>query len=468
MLGFTETQSRTLHLTWIAFFLTFLAWFNMAPFNTTIMQHLELTEAEIKILMICNVVLTIPARIVIGSLTDQHGPQKVFSGLLLFAGAVCVSFSFSQSFEGLLINRLLMGIVGGGFVVGIKMIADWFPQNKMGTAQGIYAGWGNFGAAAASFSLPLIAIPFSISIGWRVAIAVSGILCIFWAFVYFRFCPDIPEKNQDFQVGLHGTLEVHSKKDMILQSLVLFPLYGALMLFVWKLTGHPLNLIPSSISWALITGLTGVFISNLIQCWKLNLPRIKKSGIENKTYPFSQVAILSLIYSLTFGSELAVISIFPQFLKSTFSISVGLAGILGASYAFMNLISRPGGGWVSDHFGRRKTLSLLILGGLVTHWLIGDINSHWPLYSVIILSLVGSMFFQAGNGACFAAIPLISKNLTGKMAGLAGAYGSVGAVGFLTLYSFVSPQEFFKIIAVYAFLVFLSLFFLKPFRETSP
>ena len=53
MLGFSETQSRTLHLTWIAFFLTFVAWFNMAPFNTTIMYQLGLKEAEINILMIC-------------------------------------------------------------------------------------------------------------------------------------------------------------------------------------------------------------------------------------------------------------------------------------------------------------------------------------------------------------------------------------------------------------------------------
>ena len=50
MLGFTETQSRALHLTWIAFFLTFIAWFNMAPFNTTIMYQLGLKEAEINIL----------------------------------------------------------------------------------------------------------------------------------------------------------------------------------------------------------------------------------------------------------------------------------------------------------------------------------------------------------------------------------------------------------------------------------
>ena len=115
MLGFTEIQSRTLHLTWVAFFLTFVAWFNMAPFNTTIMYQLGLKEAEINILMICNVALTIPARIAIGSLTDQYGPKTVFSGLLIFAGLVCFAFSMSQNFESLLINRLLMGIVGGGF-----------------------------------------------------------------------------------------------------------------------------------------------------------------------------------------------------------------------------------------------------------------------------------------------------------------------------------------------------------------
>ena len=142
--------------------------------------------------------------------------------------------------------------------------------------------------------------------------------------------------------------------------------------------------------------------------------------------------------------------------------------MLGASYAFMNLIARPGGGWISDRFGRRRTLFVLILGGLVSHWFLGEVNSNWPLSTAIVLSLFGSIFFKAANGACFAAVPLIKKNLTGKMAGLAGAYGSVGAVCFLTLYSFVSPQDFFKIIAAYAFLVFLALFFLKPFRATSP
>ena len=468
MLGFNETQSRILHLTWIAFFLTFVAWFNMAPFNTTIMNQLGLNEAKINILMICNVALTIPARIVIGSLTDQYGPQKIFSGLLLFAGLVCFTFSISKNFESLLINRLLMGIVGGGFVVGIKMIAEWFPQKKMGIAQGIYAGWGNFGAAAAAFSLPLIAIPFSTETGWRIATAFSGALCIIWSLVYFKFCPDTREKKQNEKKSINENIKVHSKKDLVLQSILLFPIYAALMLFVWKLTGHPLNLISFQVSWILIAGLSGFFISHLVRCWKYNLSRMKNTERERKTYPFSQIAILSLVYSLTFGSELAVVSIFPQFIEMTFSTSMELAGVIGASYAFMNLAARPGGGWISDRFGRRRTLSILILGGLVSHWLIGEINSNWQLSSAIALSLIGSIFFKAGNGACFAAVPLIHKDLTGKMAGLAGAYGSIGAVCFLTLYSFVLPNEFFKIIATYAFLVFLMLFFLKPFQETSP
>ena len=75
------------------------------------------------------------------------------------------------------------------------------------------------------------------------------------------------------------------------------------------------------------------------------------------------------------------------------------------------------------------------------------------------------MFLQAGTGACFAAVPLIRKDLTGQIAGMTGAYGNVGAVVFLTMLSFISPEKFFIAIAAYAALVLLSLVFLKPFRN---
>ena len=37
--------------------------------------------------------------------------------------------------------------------------------------------------------------------------------------------------------------------------------------------------------------------------------------------------------------------------------------------------------------------------------------------------------------------------MTGQIAGMAGAYGNVGAVTFLTVFSFVSPSQFFLVIA---------------------
>ena len=38
---------RTLHLTWFAFFLTFVVWFNLAPLATTVKADLGLSVAPV-------------------------------------------------------------------------------------------------------------------------------------------------------------------------------------------------------------------------------------------------------------------------------------------------------------------------------------------------------------------------------------------------------------------------------------
>jgi MFS transporter, NNP family, nitrate/nitrite transporter len=465
MFEFNRDQQTILHLTWIAFFLTFVSWFNMAPFNTTLQAVAGLTSDQIKLLMICNVALTIPARIVIGSLVDRHGPRRIFTGLLIFTGAVSLYFSLATSFGEFLVSRLLMGCAGAGFVVGIKMIAEWFPQNRMGTAQGIYAGWGNFGAAAALFALPPIAALFSQELGWRVATAFSGFLCLVWAGVYHRWAREVPGRAEEFPVSLENTIEVTSKKDLVLQILLMIPLYTAIGLLVWKLASAPAFPGGEWMEALLWTVIVGLFIINALRCIKVNLPRIPNGFPEEKQYAFSQIAILSLVYALTFGSELAVVSMFPQFLENTFQLTVTTAGILGSCVAFFNLVTRPSGGWLSDKLGRRRILFLLVLGASIGYEFMGEINSQWSLVSVIGLAVFCSLMVQAGNGACFAMVPLIRKDLTGKLAGVVGAYGNVGAVFFLTLFSMVSASTFFQCLGAYAFLVLLSLLFLQSFKN---
>jgi NNP family nitrate/nitrite transporter-like MFS transporter len=203
----------------------------------------------------------------------------------------------------------------------------------------------------------------------------------------------------------------------------------------------------------------------VIQSIRSNLPKLDEINSSEKKYAFKQIFILSMAYALAFGSQLAVISMFPQFLESTFGLSVAKAGIVGSSFAFMNLISRPIGGWVSDLIDKKRALILFVIGSMIGYTIMTQIDASWPIWSVLLLAFSCSIFLQAGAGACFAAVPLIRKDLTGKVAGLTGAYGNVGAVVFLTILSFTGPEKFFSVAAFYAAIVLISLIFLNPFNN---
>ena len=182
---------------------------------------------------------------------------------------------------------------------------------------------------------------------------------------------------------------------------------------------------------------------------------------EIHRYEFKQVAVLNILYFATFGSELAVVSMLPLFFAETFSLDMVYAGLLASLYAFMNLMSRPGGGWLSDKFGRKKTLLILTAGLAVGYLAMSLIDSTWPLVLAVVTAMACSFFVQAGEGAVFAAVPLIKRRLTGQIAGMTGAYGNVGAVVYLTVLSMVSYQDFFLVIAATAVVGFITLLFMK-------
>ena len=123
-------KMKILHLSWMAFFITFVVWFNLAPLLQAIAKSLNLSSSEIKTLLLLNVSLAIPARIIIGMLTDQYGPRKVYSALLLASSIPCFAFAMADSFEQAAIARFLLGFVGAGFVIGIRMVSEWFPARR--------------------------------------------------------------------------------------------------------------------------------------------------------------------------------------------------------------------------------------------------------------------------------------------------------------------------------------------------
>lgn len=461
---------KTLHLTWIAFFITFVVWFNHAPLMASIKDSLGLTAEQVKTLLILNVALTIPARILIGMLVDNIGPRKTYSGLLFISSLICFYFATANSFESLAIGRFLLGFVGAGFVIGIRMIGEWFPAKQMGLAEGIYGGWGNFGSAAAAMALPTIALAFGGDDGWRYAIALTGLIAFIYSFIYYFSVTDTPKGSTYFKPKKTGALEVSSKGDLIFYLIMNIPMYLALALLTWKL--NKLQMLNDSGMLMIYAGLVLVYFYQTYHVIKVNKDVFTKEIPEIDRYSFKQVAILDLAYFLAFGSELAVISMLPLFFMETFELSQVYAGMLASGYAFMNLVARPGGGLISDKFGRKKTLIILLAGLAIGYFSMSQITSDWPVLVAVLAMMACSFFVQSAEGAVFAIIPLIKRRLTGQIAGMAGAYGNVGAVTFLTIYSMVSAQTFFLVIAGAAVLGLISILFMNEpkgaIAETMP
>ncbi len=456
LLDFTKENIRTLHLTWFAFFLTFVVWFSHAPLKPLIMEAFNMTGAQWKALLILNVALTIPARIVVGALVDKFGPRVVFSILLISGGFMCLAFASSQTYEQLALFRFLLGFVGAGFVIGIRMVGEWFPARQVGLAEGVYGGWGNFGSAAAAFILPSIALGvWGAEDGWRYAIASTGIVAIAYGAFFYLKARNTPRGSTYFKPKKSGGLEVTSKRDFYFYLAMNIPMYIILAVLAWKLSPAGVNLLGYGATYTMYGVLVVLGAYQFYQIHSVNKDMLKNGAPEHDKYKFKQVAILSWSYFVTFGSELAVVSMLPAFFLETFSgMSLAQAGMLGAAFAFMNLVARPGGGYISDKFGRRKSLSIFIIGLTIGYFTLSQVTGAWPVAGAVLAVMFCSFFVQAGEGAVFAIVPLIKRRMTGQVAGITGAYGNVGAVTFLTIYSFVDSSTFFMVIGVCALFVF--------------
>ncbi|MEZ9631278.1 MFS transporter [Vibrio breoganii] len=454
-------KMKILHLSWMAFFITFVVWFNFAPLLQMVKETLGLSTQEVKMLLILNVALTIPARVVIGMFTDKFGPRKVYSALLAVCSIPCFMFAFADNFVQAAIARFLLGFIGAGFVIGIRLVSEWFPHDELGTAEGIYGGWGNFGSAAAAFSLPTLALLFGGNEGWRYAVAVTGLMSLVFSVIFYRSVSDTPKGSTYFKPKHLTAMEVTSKGDFFLLLIMKIPMYAVLALLTWKMSSSGISMLSDTVVTSIYAGLFALYLVELSQVWKVNKKVFKEPVPEMHQYKFKQVAVLNVLYFATFGSELAVVSMLPLFFAETFELTPVLAGMVASAYAFMNLMSRPGGGWISDKFGRKPTLLILTAGLAVGYFLMGQVGSQWPVWLAVAAAMLCSFFVQAGEGAVFATVPLIKRRMTGQIAGMTGAYGNVGAVTYLTILSFVDYQTFFYVIAATAVLGFVTLIFME-------
>lgn len=172
-----------------------------------------------------------------------------------------------------------------------------------------------------------------------------------------------------------------------------------------------------------------------------NYSELHKSGEKQKA-EFKQVLyngltnyrgwILTLTYGYCFGVELTVDNIIAEYFYDRFDVNLHTAGIIAASFGLANIVSRPGGGMLSDmvakRYGMRGRLWTLwtvqTVGGLLCV-LLGKVGS---LGASVAVMVVFSMFVQAACGLTFGVVPFVSRRSLGITSGMAGGGGSAGAV----------------------------------------
>lgn len=317
--------------------------------------------------------------------------------------------------------------------------------------------------------MPALALWFGGDNGWRWAVGTTGVIAIIYAAVFFILVRDTPKGSTYFKPKRGGAMEVTSKGDFVLYVVMNLPLFFALALIVWQLGPYKLGMLGAPTTY-LLYGAIGVMAAvQFLRIWQINGHVFQRPVPAFDRYPFKQVALLNLVYMASFGSELAVVSMLPLYFLDTFDISPMLAGMLGGSFALMNLFGRPGGGYLADRYGRKLITILMLAGIAVGYFFMARIDSSWPLPLAVTLVVLCSIFVQGGCGAVYASVPLVKRRLTGQVAGMAGAYGNVGGVVFLVVLALVPSDQFFLVLGAIALAIMslVMIFMDEPDPQTS-
>lgn len=379
LFSFSTPAMRAFHMSWLAFFVCFFAWFAVAPLMPVIKTEFGLNPGQIANINIAAVGITILVRLLIGPLCDKYGPRRTYTALLAVGALPVLGIAFAQSYEAFLVFRLLIGAIGASFVITQYHTSVMFAPNVVGTANAASAGWGNSGGGVTQSVMPwvlagVLSMGIEKGLGWRLSMLVPGIMMLIVSVMYYKFTVDSPKG--DYRELRAAGVEVESGKKG---------------------------------GWAVF-----------------------KTAAANY-----RVWMLFVTYAACFGVELFVHNVAASFYVDRFALDLQAAGMAAGSFGLLALFARALGGILSDRVARfrgldARTLLLfaLILGeGFGLLWFARTQTVGLAVVAMITFGL----FTHMACGATYALVPFIDRKALGGVAGIIGAGGNVGAVaaGFL-------------------------------------
>ena len=316
-------------------------------------------------------------RIPFGAWVDTTGGRKPFlfllwMSLLGMVGLLLVVYWFyparltSSLYPLLLALGVLSGCGIATFSVGIGQVSYWFPQERQGSALGIYAGLGNLAPGLFSLLLPLVLSRWDLAgayLSWTLFLLI-GVLLYQWSGLNAYF----------FQLREKGSTIEAARTQAASLGQEIFPRGGARQ-----------SLVAAARNW---------------RTW-----------------------LLVAIYFTTFGGFIALTAWFPTYWKAYFALGAVAAGGRTALFSITASAIRVLGGTIADRIGGELTAILSLSATLV-----GAILMTFS--ASMFISTLGMLLMAVGmgiaNAAVFKLMPQYVKEAVGGAAGWVGGLGAFG------------------------------------------
>lgn len=394
-----------------------------------------------------------------------------FTTALLMLPALGTGFALQDQNTPLWVFQLLAllsGFGGGNFASSMSNISFFFPKKQQGLALGLNAGLGNFGVTTMQILVPLVmtfglfgamggdsmvlqntsgTLIGKIPAGSETYIQNAGFVWLLFL-VPLAFCgwfgmnnirtrevsPDIPNPLVSF-----ATISFMLLIGMLTASC------GLWLLLPESANGSGFG-VPKELVLVLVVAAT-VFLLKMI-------PGQVKSNLDRQYQIFNNkhTWVMSVIYTMTFGSFIGFAASFPLSIKVIFGYqhlmvdgvmthdTVNPNGPSALMYAwmgpFIGALIRPLGGWISDKMGGAlvtQICSVVMVGSAlgVAYYMQAAYNSATPEEYFVPFFVLFLLLFAAtgiGNGSTFRTIAMVfPKEQAGPVLGWTSAIAAYGA-----------------------------------------
>jgi NNP family nitrate/nitrite transporter-like MFS transporter len=364
---------------------------------------------------------------------------------------------------------LLSGLGGGNFASSMSNISFFYPKKVQGLALGLNAGLGNFGVTTMQILVPL-AMTFGLfgALGGEPMVlqSTSGTLIgkipagsetyiQNAGFIWLVFLIPLAIlgwwgmnniRTQEVSPNIGSPVGAFSIITGMLLVGFATAIFGLWLLLPSSANGSGLG-VPKEIVLLIVIALT-VFLMRFV------LPDAAKANLNHqyKIFGNKHTWVMSVIYTMTFGSFIGYAAAFPLAIKVIFGYqhimvdgtlthdTLNSNGPSALMYAwmgpFIGALIRPLGGWISDKIGgalvtQACSVIMVICALGVAYYMKAAYASATPEEYFLPFFLLFLVLFAAtgiGNGSTFRTIPnVFSKEQSGPVLGWTSAIAAYGA-----------------------------------------